>query len=137
MVTTDSIPAPVNRGVRRTSSQATSARRRFLPLRRLRSSDEGTQPARRARSGLRFAASAITVGPFAIGLGAGRSTARGVEATTILAVPPCRRELTCAPSTLSVRRTRIAAGFATSTSVSSVPLPPAEITSMRLPCASS
>ena len=131
-MSTVSIPAPVNRGVRRTSSQATSARLRLRPLRRLRSVDEGTQPARRARSGLRLAAAANTSGP-----GTGTETARGTEATTIRAVLPCSRELTCAPSTLRVRSTRIAAGLATSTSVSSVPAPSAEITSTRRPCRSS
>ena len=62
MVSTLSIPAPVNRGVRRTSSQATSARRACGRCGGCAAADDGTQPARRARSGLRLAASAMTVG---------------------------------------------------------------------------
>ena len=95
-MTTVSIPAPVKRGVRRTSSQATSARLRLRPLRRLRSVAFGTQPARRARSGLGFFAE--------VGLerdrqrrrrdGIGTSSARGSEETTTRAVWPCRRALT-------------------------------------------
>ena len=128
-VSTLSIPAPVNRGVRRTSSQATSARRRLRPLRRLRRTDDGTQPARRARSGLRCAASAIDGRPVRTGAGTGSSIARGVEVTTILTVWPCRRELTCCAVDAELRSTRIAAGLAMSTSVSSVPPPLEEITS--------
>ena len=93
-VSTVSIPTPVKRGVRRTSSQATIARLRLRPVRRLRSVADGTQPARRARSGLRFAAVAARRSAIAIGPGAGNSIARGVELTTIRTVRPCRRALT-------------------------------------------
>ena len=81
-VSTVSIPAPVKRGVRRTSSQATSGRVRLRPVRRLRSVALGTQPARRARSGLR---AATTIGV---------SSARGSEDRTTRTVRPCRRALT-------------------------------------------
>ena len=126
----------MNRGVRRTSSQATSARRRLWPLRRLRSSDDGTQPARRARSGLRFAVSATTVGPSVTGLGAGSSIARGVEATTILTVSAVQARADVRAVDAELAQDAHPAGLAMSTSVSSVPLPPEEITRMRLPCAS-
>ncbi len=96
-MTTVSIPAPVNRGVRRTSSQATSARLRLRPLRRLRSVAFGTQPARRARSGLCFFAdveASTGIGIGGRGDGIGTSSARGSEETTTRAVCPCRRALT-------------------------------------------
>ena len=71
IVSTVSMSAPVKRGVRRTSSQATSARLRVRPVRRLRSVADGTQPARRARSGFPAAARA-SIG--IAGIGRGRST---------------------------------------------------------------
>ena len=134
MVSTVTIPAPVKRGVRRTSSQATIARVRLRPVRRLRRVAEGTQPARRARSGFFLAAAATTPGPSnTIGPGS-TSIARGTEAMTTRTVRLVRRELMCWPSTLRVRITRIAPGLATSTSVSTVSPPSEEIVRMRRPC---
>ena len=74
-MSTVSIPAPVNRGVRRTSSHATSARLRLRPVRRLRSTDDG-HPAGAARAQRApLAASAKTGGP-ATGTGPGTGSDR-------------------------------------------------------------
>ena len=92
IVSTVSVPSPENACVRRTCRQRTSARRRAVPLRRSRSTADGSHARVRVRRTARFQPARCCSGA-AVASVSGISSPRGSVRTMTRAVAPVSRAL--------------------------------------------
>ena len=92
IVSTVSVPRPENDRVRRTCPQRTSARRRAVPLRRSRTTADGSQARVRVRRTARRQSRRISPG-VSSGATSGRTIPRGSVRTITRAVLPVSRAL--------------------------------------------